>query len=114
MGNRKPAFLTKRVEGFLGIHAKIPGIGPDITRDKSRGVKGIGIGVFNRGDIRCADPDITLDIQKSGKHVFERSVAWEIEEIVGRPGDVPQGQCRIGLADPANVCFVPARLSVAA
>ncbi|MEL6932481.1 MAG: hypothetical protein AAFO17_05230 [Pseudomonadota bacterium] len=50
----------------------------------------------------------------SGKHVFERSVAWEIEEIVGRPSDVPQGQCRIGLADPVNVCFVPARLRVAA
>ncbi len=36
-----------------------------------------------------------------GKHVFERTVACEVEDIVACLRDVPQGQCRIGFESGA-------------
>ena len=40
-------------------------------------------------------------IDASGKHVFERVVACEIEDIVTCLRDVPKGQCRIGFESGA-------------
>lgn len=35
-------------------------------------------------------------INADGKHVFVRTIACEIEDIVACLRDVPQGRCRIG------------------
>ena len=40
-------------------------------------------------------------VDADGKHVFERAVACEIEDIVGCLRDVPTGQCRIGFESGA-------------
>ncbi|MCK0097370.1 hypothetical protein MWU60_17460 [Yoonia sp. F2084L] len=40
-------------------------------------------------------------IDAGGKHVFERVVACEIEDIVTCLRDVPKGQCRIGFESGA-------------
>ncbi len=40
-------------------------------------------------------------VDAAGKHVFERSVACEIEEIVARLRAVPPGLCRIGFESGA-------------
>ena len=40
-------------------------------------------------------------VDANGKHVFERAVASEIEDITACLRDVPQGECRIGFESGA-------------
>ena len=44
---------------------------------------------------------VVFVIDASGKHVFERVVACEIEDIVACLRDVPHGLCRIGFESGA-------------
>lgn len=54
----------------------------------------VGLGVSLRSVAVCV-------IDADGKHVFERAVACEIEDIVTSLRDVPSGQCRIGFESGA-------------
>ncbi|KPQ13427.1 MAG: hypothetical protein HLUCCO18_17745 [Rhodobacteraceae bacterium HLUCCO18] len=60
----KACLLAESLEGALGLHAQITGVGAYVAGDEARALEGADIAVFDGGDIGRADAKLPLHVQQ--------------------------------------------------